>query len=92
MLVDQGDEVIDPSLAVVAPDQDNLREVLNDGENALLVPPEDGDALREAMVRLVTKPEDCARLGRAARRTIEEDRLTWDANVDRVLAAVEELR
>ena len=85
-------EYMAAELAVVAPDQPNLREVLTDGENALLVPANDGEALLGAMVRLASDPEECARLGAAARRTIEEDKLTWTANAERVLAAVEEVR
>ena len=78
--------------AVVAPDQPNLREVLTHGENALLVPPDDPDALLGAIARLVGDPDLRARLGAAAARTVAERDLTWRANAARVVAAVGELR
>jgi len=85
-------EYMAAGLATIAPDQPNLREVLADGENALLVPPGDGDALCAAMARLAGDLAACQRLGNAARRTVVEEELTWAANVERVLAAVEEVR
>jgi len=78
-------------LPVIAPDQENLREVLEDGRDALLVPPDDADALRAAILELATDPRRAAELGARARRTVEERDLTWAGNVRRVLAAVEEL-
>ncbi len=84
-------EYMAAGLAVVAPDQPNLREVLEHGANALLVPPEDGVALAAAMARLATDEAACARLGAAARRTVVERELTWSANVARVLRAVREV-
>jgi glycosyltransferase involved in cell wall biosynthesis len=84
-------EYMAAGLAVVAPDQPNLREVLADGANALLVPAEDGAALAAALMRLVGQPELRERLGRAARRTLVERDLTWRANARRVVAAVESL-
>jgi glycosyltransferase involved in cell wall biosynthesis len=85
-------EYMAAGLAVLAPDQPNLREVLADGSNALLVPREDGAALAAALARLVGERDLRERLGRAARRTVVERDLTWRANARRVVAAVEELR
>ena len=76
---------------MIAPDQDNLREVLDPGEDALLVPAGDADALVDAVLLLAADAELRRRLGAAARRKIEERDLTWAGNVRRVLAAVEEL-
>ncbi len=39
-----------------------VREVVRDGMNGLLVPPEDVGGLRDAMVRLLASPEELARL------------------------------
>jgi len=85
-------EYMAAGLATVAPDQPNLREVLTSGENALLVPPDDGPALAAAIERLAADAELRERLGRAARRTVEERDLTWRGNARRVVAAVEALR
>lgn len=69
-------EYMAAGLAVVAPDQPNLREVLEHGKNALLVRPENGAALLEALVSLVNDAELRARLGGAARHNIKEHDLT----------------
>src|SRR5262249_34635663 len=50
-------EYMAAGLAVVAPDQPNLREVLVDGAHALLVPAVDAVALRAALVRLAGDAE-----------------------------------
>ena len=85
-------EYMAASLAVVAPDQENLREVLTAEEDALLVPSADSDALFAALTELAGDPERRAALGARARRKVEELDLTWAGNVRRVLGAVEELR
>jgi len=57
--------------AVVASQVGGMLEVLRDGENGLLVPPGDVDALAEAMSSLIADPACRARLGQAARLTME---------------------
>lgn len=70
--------------AIVAPDQDNIREVLTDGENALLFDPNDDDAFGAAIARLCRDEELRARLGQAAARLIIDDDYTWAGNARRV--------
>ena len=53
-------------------------DVIEDGVNGLLVPPRDPQGLAAAVVRLLGEPALAQRLGRAARRTIEE-RYSWEA-------------
>lgn len=84
-------EYMAAALAVIAPDQPNLREVLENGKSAALVPPGDADALRQALVHLATQPGLRTRLGANAKRTIEERDLTWAGNARRVVQAVEDL-
>lgn len=74
--------------AVIAPDQPNLREVLTDGVNALLFDPDDTEAFRSALKRLISDPALRARLGTAARASIVEQGYTWDANARRAVAAL----
>lgn len=47
-------------------------EYVRDGASAVLVPPEDVTALARALNGLLADPDDAARLGRAARATVEE--------------------
>jgi len=84
-------EYMAASLAVVAPDQPNLREVLEPGRDALLVPSGDAAALTESLVLLARDPALRARLGAAARGELERRDFTWQANARRVVAAVEAL-
>jgi glycosyltransferase involved in cell wall biosynthesis len=84
-------EYMAAGLPVVAPDQPNLREVVADGRDALLVEPESSAALSSALARLASDAALRARLGAAARRTVVERDLTWRGNARRVAAAVERL-
>jgi glycosyltransferase involved in cell wall biosynthesis len=66
--------------AIVAVAQPNIQEVLRDEQNALLFPSCDQRAFAQALERLVTDPRLRARLGAAARATIERQDLRWDRN------------
>jgi glycosyltransferase involved in cell wall biosynthesis len=85
-------EYMAAELPTVAPDQPNLREVLEHGADALLVEPGSAEALRAALVRLAGDPGLRAALGRAARRKVEALDLTWQGAARRVLSALEERR
>ncbi len=85
-------EYMAAGLAILAPDQPNLREVLTHGRDALLVEPGSPTAFAEALLELVRDPERSAALGAAARATVERDELTWRGNARRVLAAYGDLR
>ncbi len=52
--------------AVVATDVTGNRDLVRDGETGRLVPPDDAQALAEAVVELLAAPEERARLGRNA--------------------------
>jgi glycosyltransferase involved in cell wall biosynthesis len=64
------------------------RDLLEDGVNGLLVPPNDPRALRRAMEHLWSRPEECERMGREGRRRVERDH-TLDRFVEGVHRAVE---
>jgi glycosyltransferase involved in cell wall biosynthesis len=74
--------------AIVAPEQPNVREILSDGETAILFNPEDPAALWRAIRSLAADPQLRERLGRAARLALEAHDYTWQANAARVTAAV----
>ncbi|MBV1799983.1 glycosyltransferase family 4 protein [Siccirubricoccus sp. G192] len=75
--------------AILAPDQPNLREVLEDGRTALLFDPALPGALWQGVLRLAADPVLRARLGAAARAEVLRRDLTWAGNARRVLALAE---
>jgi glycosyltransferase involved in cell wall biosynthesis len=77
--------------AVVAPGQENLREILVDGLNARLFNPEAPESLWQALDELVGDEDLRQQLGAGAHRTIAERNLTWHANAARVCARFEAL-
>jgi glycosyltransferase involved in cell wall biosynthesis len=80
--------------AIVAPDQPNLRELLEHGRSALLFDPTEqppGAAMWRAVQRLAADPGLRARLGAAARAEVAARDLTWAGNARRVLDLAEAL-
>ena len=70
--------------AIIAPDQPNLREVLRPEVDSLLFDPGDEASFFAALERLSADGELRARLGMAARRSVEETPFTWAENARRV--------
>jgi glycosyltransferase involved in cell wall biosynthesis len=60
-----------------------LDEVVLDGRTGFVIPPDDSDALADALERLLGDPELATRLGRAGRRRVEEWQ-NWDAVAGRM--------
>jgi glycosyltransferase involved in cell wall biosynthesis len=58
---------------VVATDVPGCREVVRDGENGLLVPVRDADAVARALERLIESPDLRARLGARGREIVEQE-------------------
>jgi glycosyltransferase involved in cell wall biosynthesis len=77
--------------AIVAPDTENLREVLTDGQDAILFDPTREGALGDALLRLCEDAGLRARLGQAGPQTILAKSLTWSSNAGRVAAIAESL-
>jgi len=71
--------------AIVAPDQPNIREVLRDGETAVLFDPSEPGAMWRAIRRLTTDAALRRRLGEAARAEIARRDYTWRGNAARVV-------
>lgn len=78
--------------AIVAPDMANIREVLTHGRDGLLFDPQRPDAMNEAILRLCEAPAERARLGAAARQTIETKGFKWDHNASRVIELAQKAR
>lgn len=74
-------------LPVVSTDcETGPRELLTPGQDALVVPTDDADALADALLRVIRQPEEAGRLGAAARQKAEAFALKrivrrWDALV-----------
>ncbi len=77
--------------AVVAPDAENIRDLVVPDREALLFRPDDVGSLRDALGRLTGDRALRAHLGEEARRGVER-RHTWLGNARHVLARWEELR
>lgn len=75
---------------IIAPDTANIREILEDGENAVLFDVAD-DSFAVKLLQLCTDEGLRQRLGEAAAQTIEDRQLLWDANAGRIVATFEEL-
>jgi glycosyltransferase involved in cell wall biosynthesis len=74
--------------AIIAPNQPNIREILTDGQNAILFDPEEPGALWRAIRRLAADPEMRERLGNAARRTLDDRDYSWAGNASKVINVV----
>jgi glycosyltransferase involved in cell wall biosynthesis len=81
--------------AIVAPGSANVRELLTDGETALLCPGTESPAaedLGRAVLALVRNPHLRARLGAAARARLHEQGWLWEENARRVEELVNQVR
>ncbi len=76
---------------VVAPQLGQLTEVLRDGENGLLYPVGNLDALARQCQRLLDDPGLRRKLGAAAGHEAQE-RYTWDQNAERVIQLARSLK
>jgi glycosyltransferase involved in cell wall biosynthesis len=76
--------------AIVASDLLAIREILDDGTTAMLVPAGDERALAAALTELQADPARTAALARGARALAA--RYTWDARAERIEAALEAAR
>ncbi|WP_245908895.1 glycosyltransferase [Mycobacterium neglectum] len=72
---------------VVASRVGDIPSAVDDGISGLLVPPEDPPALAEAMVRLLSDPQEARRMGDAGARTLST-RGSWDEVATRFLRGV----
>jgi glycosyltransferase involved in cell wall biosynthesis len=70
--------------AILAPDQPNIREVLSDGEDALLFSADDDQSFRDCLTKLCRDSALRQRLGAAAQQAVETKGFTWDGNARRV--------
>ena len=65
-------------------------EIITSGVDGLLVPPEDPEALANAIVYAIQNPEEMDKMARAGKKRIEEN-FTWEIVAKRYCAAFERL-
>ena len=83
-------EAMGMGLPVVATRVEGVEEVVQDGVQGLLVPPEDSAALAAALAELIGQPDLRNRMGVAARKRIEES-YTADIMCEKYLRVMLEL-
>lgn len=80
------------SRPIIAPDTPNIREILTDGHDALLVAKGDeSNAIANALDYLLTHQNLAQQLGHQARKTLLNRDLTWTGNAKRVEFACRDL-
>lgn len=78
-------EYLARGVAVLAPRQPNIEEIVRDGSSAILCDPSDDADFERALERLVTDPQVRERIGRGGRARIDEGGFTWASNARRVI-------
>jgi glycosyltransferase involved in cell wall biosynthesis len=71
--------------AIVAPCQENIEELQDNGRNAVLFQPGDAAGMARALTELVTDSSLRTRIGQSALRAIHERGLRWEANAQKVV-------
>jgi glycosyltransferase involved in cell wall biosynthesis len=71
---------------IVATDFPVVREVLRDGENALLVPPDSAESIAAGIRRVLEDPDLAGKIASQARRDVRE--FTWERRAERILAVL----
>ncbi len=69
-------------LPQIVTDINGANEIIEDGLNGLIIPPRDVNALRDAMLQMMDKPERCSSMAACARDMITsryEQQMVWDA-------------
>jgi len=82
-------EYMAAGLAIVSTEQGRIGEMVQHGENGLLVPPGAVEPLAEALVQLAEDKELRERLGTAARTKLARE-YTWEITAKRVLGLADE--
>jgi len=78
--------------AIIAPDAENIREVLSNEVDGILFEPENSAALAAAVRRLAGDKKLCEQLGAAAAANITTNNITWKRNAERVVSIIRRLR
>jgi glycosyltransferase involved in cell wall biosynthesis len=83
-------EAMSSGIPVVATNVGGNSEVISSGVNGLLIPPKSPENMAKAISRLLDEQALRERIGRAARKTIEEH-YTWDKIAENVTESYEHM-
>ncbi|HZU30236.1 MAG TPA: glycosyltransferase family 4 protein, partial [Candidatus Angelobacter sp.] len=76
---------------IVAPRQENVQELLREGEEALFFTPQDVDSMASALAALAMDREKIIRMGRQARAAIDNRGFLWTVNAQTVIEIAQRL-
>jgi glycosyltransferase involved in cell wall biosynthesis len=82
-------EAMASGLPIVTTRACGMQDIVEDGLTGLLVPPRDADTLAKQIMRLLSDPALCEKLGRAAQEKARE--ITWDKIAVQTLQVYERL-
>ncbi|KDM90748.1 glycosyltransferase family 4 protein [Photobacterium galatheae] len=77
--------------AIVAPDSENIRELLTDGDNALLFQEGNLNEMLMCIERLISDPQLRQHLSHQAAQTIHRRSLTWHHNAKSIVSRFQQL-
>ncbi|NEQ21423.1 MAG: glycosyltransferase family 4 protein [Microcoleus sp. SIO2G3] len=83
-------EAMHYGLPIITTNVSAMPEVITDGENGLLVPPTDSQALAKAISRLIEKPELREQLGETGRKRIQNS-YYWEQTSSKFLSLVQSM-
>ncbi len=72
--------------AIIAPDTDNIKELLKHNENALLFAPEDRAKILDCLTQLIRDPHLMSTIQTGSAQTIKDKNLTWKFNAERIVS------
>jgi glycosyltransferase involved in cell wall biosynthesis len=81
-------EAMGHGLPCIGADRGAIREAIRNGENGLLIPPAEPEALADALVSLLGDPDRTAAMGRRAHAEVLAEH-TWGRVVDRMAPHIE---
>jgi len=76
---------------IVGPRQENVQELLREGEEAQFFKPWDMESMTEALKAIVLNPEKARQMGQQAREAIDKRGYLWSSNARRVTEMAEEM-
>ena len=74
---------------IIGPRQENIEELVKDGETGYLFTPGSLESMTEAMVKMTSDPDALRRMGQRCVATLHERELFWTGNARKVLKLVQ---